>query len=199
MYQFPQEPKQIKQRIGRYEREMRREYATRNFIRDGYGKRYLLGPLYLVLGDLSGAIRSFQWFEDTFPDDIGEPFHYLCWTWALYRSGDIAGATFKLRQTMLSNLYLIPHLLGSEQKKLDIWHSSNLEEKEYVEAAAPEIWALWDDTAREWAKEVYESPEFRRIRTRYIQIYKQLATEPPGPKRSQLVQEAFELLGMDKE
>jgi hypothetical protein len=118
MYQFPKEPKKIRQRIRRYERGLRKEYEKFGFIHDGFGKRYLLGPLYMILGDTPGAIKSFEWFEKTFPDDIGEPFQYLCWTLALYRSGDLEAAARKLRQTMLSNLYLIPHLLGSEQEEL---------------------------------------------------------------------------------
>jgi hypothetical protein len=35
-------------------------------------------------------------------------------------------AARKLRQTMLSNLYLVPHLLGAEQAELNIWHGSNI-------------------------------------------------------------------------
>ena len=193
MSTFPDNPKKIQQRINRYERELRREYQMHGFIRDGYGKRYLLGPLYLALGDLSGALASFQWFEQMFPDDIGDPQHYLCWTLTLYRSGDTVGAVLKLRQTMFSNLYLIPHLLGLTQEELDIYHGSNLDEKDYLEYVPPEIWALWDERALQWAKEMYNSPEFQRVRVRYIDIHGQLKYEPRGPKRSKLVDEAFAL------
>ena len=198
MYQYPQEPKKIRERINRYERKLRKEYEKFGSISDGYGKRYLLGPLYLILGDLTGAIRSFEWFEHMFPDDIGEPFHYLCWTLALYRSGDMAGASLKLRQTMLSNLYLIPHLLGLAQDRLNIWHGSNIVEKDYLEYAPPEIWELWDKPALQWAKETYDGLEFCRVRARYIEIYEQLGSEPPGPKRSQLVDEAYKIQTTDK-
>jgi hypothetical protein len=196
MYQFPKEPKKIRERIRRYERGLRKEHEKFGFIHDGFGKRYLLGPLYMILGDTPGAIKSFEWFEKTFPDDVGEPFQYLCWTLALYRSGDLEAAAQKLRQTMLSNLYLIPHLLGSEQKDLDIWHASNSEQKDYVEYAPHEILGLWDEEALQWVNETYHSPEFRQIRERYIEIYKQLKSEPPGLKRSQLVEEAFRLQNM---
>jgi hypothetical protein len=137
MSQFPKEPKKIRARITRYERELRKEYEMNGFIRDGYGKRYLLGPLYLLLGDLAGAIKSFEWFEEMFPRDMGEPVHSLCWTLALYRAGNIAEASHRFVQTMLSNLYLIPHLIGLEQDELDIWHGSNLAEKEYLEYIPP--------------------------------------------------------------
>jgi hypothetical protein len=193
MYQFPKEPKKIRGRITRYERELRKEYEKYGSISDDFGKRYLLGPLYLILGDLAGAIRSFEWFEQTFSGDMGEPFHALCWTLALYRSGDTAGATRKLRQTMLSNLYLIPHLLGVEQEILDMWHGSNTEQKGYLQYAPPEIWELWDQPALQWANKAYHSAELCQVRARYIEINKQLKTEPVGPRRSQLVKEMFEL------
>ena len=109
------------------------------------------------------------------------------------------GASLKLRQTMLSNLYLLPHLLGLAQDELDIWHGSNLAEKDYLQYAPPEMWTLWDEPALQWARERYESPELRRVRARYIEVYEQLKTEPPGPKRNELVSEAYglEAVGCD--
>jgi hypothetical protein len=190
---FPKEPKKIRARITRYERELRKEGDKFGYISDGYGKRYLLGPLYLLIGDVEGAVKSFDWFEQTFPDDVGEPVHFLCWTLALYRSGDTAQAAQRLRQTMLSNLYLIPHLLGREQDELDIWHGTNYEQKGFLEYVPPEIWALWDAPELRWAEKTYDSPEFCRIRARYIEIHEQLKSEPRGPRRSALVDEAFSL------
>lgn len=62
MPQFPKEPKKIRALITRYERELRKESEKFGFIDDSYGKRYLLGPLYLLLDDLAGAVKSFEWF-----------------------------------------------------------------------------------------------------------------------------------------
>lgn len=122
---FPHDPRTIRTRIRRYERALREEQARFDGIRDGAGTRYMLGPLYLLLGDTAGALRSFAWFAETFPDDSGDPVHHLCWTLALYRDGDMRRAAAKLRQTMLSNLYLLPRLLGREQDVIDMWHPSN--------------------------------------------------------------------------
>jgi hypothetical protein len=171
MSQFPKEPKKIRARIARYERELRKERDKFGGIHDGYGKRYLLGPLYLLMGDVEGAVRSYGCFEETFPDDIGEPVHFLCWSLALYRSGDVDQAAQRLRQTRLSNLYLIPHLLGREQEALDIWHSTNYQQQDFLDYVPPEIWGLWDAPALQWAEEMYDRPAFRRIRARYIEIY----------------------------
>jgi tetratricopeptide (TPR) repeat protein len=190
---FPKDPKKIKAQIQRYEQALKQERKTFGAIDDGAGKRYLLGPLYLLMGDVPGAVKSFAWFARTFPDDGGEPFQYLCWSLALYRSGKLEAATQKLRQTMLMNLYLLPHLLGIQQEPFNIWHASNWAQASYLQEAPPEFLALWDEAARHWARTQYESSAFTQIRSRYIEIYQQLQTEPVGPKRQQLVKEAFAL------
>jgi hypothetical protein len=145
------------------------------------------------MGDTAGALRSFAWFAQTFPDDGGDPAQYLCWTLALYRAGDLEPATVKLRQTMLSNLYLLPRLLGMTQAHIDMWYPSNRTDKAYSESIPDEVLALWEPAALHWAHAVYTSAPMQRVQCRYIAIYHQLQTEPPGPKRSRLVNEAFRL------
>jgi hypothetical protein len=93
----------------------------------------------------------------------------------------------------LSNLYFIPRLLGIEQQDLDVSHGENVNEIFELEDTPPEIFALWDKAALQWAHETYNSPELRQVHDRYVDIRRQLKTEPRGPKRTQLVDEAFEL------
>lgn len=193
MNMFPDSPKKIKARIRSYERKLQEEQKEYGFINDGYGRRYLLGPLYMLINDNEGTLRSYAWFEAEFPNDVGEPLQYLCWTLALYRAGDLEAAARKLRQTMFSNLYIIPRLLGQDQEELDIWHGSNLAEKAYLEYIPLALFELWDEAALKWAQETYNSTEMFRKRERYIEIYRQLKTESPGPKRSRLVQEASKI------
>ena len=76
-YDFPQDPKKIRARIRRYERSLRQEQERFGHIGDGYGKRYLLGPLYLLMGDTDGALQSYTWFDQTFAGDSDEPLHLL--------------------------------------------------------------------------------------------------------------------------
>src|SRR5205823_3151951 len=170
MYVFPQDPTKIRARIRRYERALRREQASYGFINDGGGKRYLLGPLYLLMSDTAGALQSFAWFAQTFPDDSGDPLQYLCWTLALYRAGELEHATVKLRQTMLSNLYLVPRLLGLEQDHINMWSCSNLTEKRYSDEVPEELFALWEPPALHWAYTVYQSAPMQRVRRRYMAI-----------------------------
>jgi tetratricopeptide (TPR) repeat protein len=156
---FPKDPKKIRERIRRYERQLRQERAENEYFGDGYGKRYWLGPLYMLLGDTEGALTSFAWFEETFPGDSGHPMQLLCWTLALYRSGQIEAAIQKLRQTIASNRYLIPHLLGLEQHDLDITLGKHVNEIFQFEDTPPEIFSLWDNTERQWAKTIYPKSE----------------------------------------
>ncbi len=57
---FPHEPYEIKDRLRRYERLLTKEVETFGLISDGYGKRYLLGLLYMLLGDVDGALASYS-------------------------------------------------------------------------------------------------------------------------------------------
>jgi len=163
------------------------------YIDDSGGVRYLLGPMYLLLGDNAGAVKSFNWFEATFPDDSGEPGFWLCWALALFRAGKNEAATRRLRQAMLSNLYLIPYLLGQPQAAYNIWHSSNWKQPDYMQYIPPELFALWDNEARQWAAAQYDGPELTAVRNRYIEIYGQLENTPVGPERTALVKEASQL------
>ena len=75
--------KKIKATIARYKRSMNREWKEHHFISDGAGKRFLIGPLYLRIDDIEGALEHYQWFEKTFGDDSGEPFHRMGWALTL--------------------------------------------------------------------------------------------------------------------
>ena len=194
---IPDVQKKIKAKIRRYERSLRNEQTEHGFISDGYGKRYLLGPMYMQLGNIEGALESFEWFQRTFPDDVGEPFQYLCWALVLFGVGKLDAAKKKLVQTMLMNLYLVPHLLNIEIPRLEIWHGSNMEEPEYVEYLPEKHLDLWDENALDWAKSVYENPRVQQILEKCVSIRSRLKHEPPGSIRRQLVAEEGKLEELD--
>jgi hypothetical protein len=187
---FPTDHKKIRARIRSYERKLQKEMDETGMIHDGYGKRYLPGPLYLLMDDIEGALRHYAWFEETCTDDGRDPIHLLCWTLAHYRTGNLEAATGKLRQTMLSNLLLIPHLLGRPEDELELDDETLFSEKFYLEYAPVEVFTLWDEAALKWLTETYQSPALKAVRERYIAIQQQLVTEPRGPRRNQLVEEA---------
>lgn len=190
---FPTDPKHIRSRIRSYERALKKEYDLYGAYDDSAGKRYRLGSLYLLLNDIEGALKHYIWFEKSFGDDIGDPLDLLTWTLVLYRAGDLEAALRKLRQTMHSNLYLIPHILQIEQPELDISHLSNLETREYLGYIPDELVRLWDKEALDWLRASYHQAEIQAVRERYIAIQRQLKHEPIGETRSRLVREAFAL------
>jgi hypothetical protein len=187
------EEQKIRSRLRSYERKLQQEKKKYGYYHDGAGKRYQVGPHYMLLDDNDGALAAFEWFEKEFSDDVGEPGHFLCWTLALHRAGNEIGAARKLRQTMFCNLYLVPHLLGSPIAELDIWHGSSDAEPSYVEYVPEAYLQLWTDAERGWASGLYQSPGFQSVRERYIEIARALDTTPPGPERSRLVEEMYEL------
>ena len=181
------EEQKIRSRLRSYERKLQKEKEEYGFYRDGAGKRYQVGPHYMLLDDNDGALAAFQWFEKEFPDDVGEPGHFLCWSLALHRAGNEIGAAKKLRQTMFSNLYLVPRLLGSPIAELDIWHGSSDAELSHAEYVPKAYLQLWTKEERDWAKGLYQSPGFQSARERFIEIARALDTTRPGPERSRLV------------
>jgi len=187
------EAQKIRARLRSYERKLQQEKKKFGYYDDGAGKRYQIAPHYLLLGDNDGALVAFEWFEKEFSDDVGEPGHFLCWSLALHRAGNEIGAARKLRQTMFSNLYLVPRLLGSPIAELDIWHGSSDAEPSYAEHIHEPYLQIWSDAEREWASGLYFSPGFRSVRERYIEISRLLATTRPGPARSRLVKEMHKL------
>lgn len=187
------EQQKIRSRLRSYERKLQQEKKKFGFYHDGAGKRYQIGPHYMLLGDNDGALAAFDWFEHEFDDDVGKPDHSLCWSLALYRAGNEIGAAKKLRQAMLSNVYLVPKLLGEPISELDMWHGSSDAEPSFVAHIHKPYLTLWTDEEKEWASGLHQSPGFQSARERYIEISKLLDGTRPGPERTRLVREIHEL------
>ena len=192
-YSIPKDPKKIRQRIRQYEYALEKEKRSYGTYGDGYGKRFLLGPLYMIMGDLQGALRSFDWFETEFPDSSDDAPQLLCWSLALHQVGDNLEARLKLRQTMLANLYVIPRLLGIEVTRHDISHGSNLAEPGFLSWFPDEYWGLWSCSDRQWADVLWNANEFRDARNRYIEFGHALKDLRPGPERSRVIKQMSRL------
>ena len=187
------EKKKVRARLRSYERKLQKEKKEHGCYDDGAGKRYQVGPHYMLLDDNDGALAAFKWFEREFDDDGGEPSHFLCWSLALYRAGNEIGAAKKLRQTMLANLYLVPRLLGSPISELDIWHGSSNAEPSYAEHVPKAYLQIWTDAERQWAEGLYRGRGFRSACDRFVEIARALKTTRPGPERNRLVEEMDKL------
>jgi len=190
MLTFPDTEKKIRTKISSYKSSLNKEKRAHGYISDGAGKRYLLFWLYFALGDLEKFEEYIKWYLREFPDDVGEPAQKLCWAIGLQRMGRVIDAKRMLAELMLSNLYLIPQLLGESIEKYDIWHSSNYEHMDYYEHVPQELIArvTADDIA--WINGLYDSFAFRRMRKKYIEIYNQLKYTKDLESRKALLKES---------
>jgi hypothetical protein len=103
-------------------------------------------------------------------------------------------AKFMLADLMLSNLYLIPKIIGMDVQKYDMWHSSSLGDIDYFEEIPAQVKERIKESEIQWMKDLYQSFEFRRIRERYIEIFKQLQHTKEIEKRRKLLNESYTLL-----
>jgi len=193
MFTIPDTETKLRARISSYKSALNKEKRT-GHINDGGGKRYLLFPLYFVLGDMKRAAEYFDWYTTEFEDDVGEPVQKLCWALGLHRLERDEEAHRRLADLMLTNLYMIPHLLGRPVEPFDIWHASNDAEPGYAEYLPDEVVQKITESELAWVAEQYDSPEFVRIRERHIEIYGILPTIKGMEERQALLDEADALI-----
>ena len=194
MFNFPETEKQLKNKISSYKSALNKEKKIHGFINDGSGKRYLLFYLYFVLDDLKKSNDYFEWYASEFSDDVGEPIQKLCWALSLQRMGKTREAKLKLADLMLSNLYIIPQIIGRKIKPYDIWHSSSDSYIDYIDYLPQKIKKSIQKNEIEWMKTLYDSSEFSRIRKRYIEIFHELQNVKDIESRRVLLDESYSLL-----
>jgi len=194
MFSFPDTEKKLRSRISSYKSALNKEKEEYGYISDDSGKRYLLFYFYFVLDDLNKSRAYFEWYKKEFPDDVGEPIQKLCWALGLHRMKNDDEAKNMLAELMLSNLYMIPSIIRLDVHKYDIWHSSNLEDIDYVEYIPAEVKESIKESEIQWIDTLYNSFEFCRIRKRYIEIFHELQHTKELEKRKDLLNESYSLL-----
>ena len=88
---------------------------------------------------------------------------------------------------MLQNVYLLPILLGSRPDTYDIWHSSNMEQPDYITQAPPDFLPQLSEQERSWIGEQFDSFSFRRAREEYVATYRALKYEKNVDNRQQIL------------
>ncbi len=189
---FPETPEKIKQRLRSYTNALKKEKKLHGFYDDGYGKRYLIGPLHLLLSDYEGGMAYYNWFEKEFPNDVNEPFNYLCWTLTLYKNKHFKEAENKLIQTILCNFYLVPYLLNLEIETIDVRPFSNYNASDYVFNLPDELKELWDDDSLEWLSRLWSDEKIQSIKNEYIVLLRELAKEDKYEKRGNMLKHIAE-------
>lgn len=182
------EQKKFHSRAVRARRELEKEKLTYGAIHDGSGKRYLVGVLFLLAGDVLEANKAFDWFYAEFPDDVGEPIFFLYGALAAFRAGHLDMASTRLKETMLSNVYLLPYLIDAEIDAAGIWHSSNWAMESYLD----EVGEYLDEPSegeRRWIASQLISEPFVALMREFLSCSRALATESDVSKRRAILAE----------
>ena len=196
---IPSDKKKIKARIREYERKMQKQKELIGGIDDGAGNRYLLGPLYMLLDDIEGALKSFEWFDREFPDDSGDLLQYVCWAIVLKRARQNAAASEKLLATVMQNVYIIPFILGRKIEREDMWHASNIEDVDYLGYIPDEIMKALTEADKKWIANEYDKERTQIVRAKYVALHRDLDDLPVGPERSRAVEQVFRMKDLDFE
>ncbi|EGQ7665404.1 hypothetical protein [Vibrio parahaemolyticus] len=170
MFTVPDTEKKIRAKISSYKSGLNRELREYGAISDGYGKRYLIFPLLLVLNDLKKAEEYMEWYDSQFPDDIGEPIQMLCRSILSHRLGKTEKATYELAATMLSNVYLLPWLFGNNIGPFGIEQTSCFADPEHRDYLPVEVFHSISGEELYWIESCFESELFREAHTRFIEI-----------------------------
>ena len=194
MSEIPDTDKKIRAKISSYKSAFNRELRDFGCISDGYGKRYLMFPLLLVLNDLKKAEEYIGWHDSQFSDDMGEPIQMLCRSILTYRMGNVELAYGELAETMLSNVYLLPWILHEKVQPIDMWHMSDFSMVEYCEYVPDRVLESLSEQEIEWINRCYHSDAFVGLRTRYIEIHTLLNRVSDFDERGKLLDESFQLL-----
>ena len=179
--------KKFRSRATRLSRALLAEERS-GHLSDGSGRRYRVGPLFALAGAGDEAAHEhYEWFEKHCADDIGEPFHYLWWALSLYRVGNVEEARERLLETMVRNLYLLPHLVGSPLPRQEMWHSSNWDEPDYILDVDEEFLPQLADDERLWVTQQLESSLFRRVKDEYVAAHRAPLGEDDIARRSAIL------------
>ncbi|MGO2089125.1 MAG: hypothetical protein ACTH2P_05895 [Oceanisphaera sp.] len=187
------EQKKYRDRANRARRELFKEKEQFGAVSDGSGKRYRV-CVYFVLSDApEKAVDFLDWFEQEFPDDMGEPTFFLYAALAHYRIGSSQKAQHYLLNAMLSNIYMLPYLFLRPIPMQNIWHSSNLMMPDYLYQIDD---FLEEPTSqeREWMKVQYDSEPLTQAREKYMEIFGALQHANDIDSRSRLLNDWYRYL-----
>ncbi|MCG5524080.1 hypothetical protein LRB11_03930 [Ectothiorhodospira haloalkaliphila] len=193
-----EEQKRHRNRANRARRALLKEKETFGAISDGSGKRYQVCIDFVLSDAPEKAVEFVEWFEQEFPDDVGDPAFFLYAALAYYRVGTLGKARRYLLDAMLSNIYLLPHLFAQPLPKQDMWHSSNLVEPDFIEVIEEFLDAPTSEE-REWMRMQFEGELFTEIREKYIETFRALQHTREPDARGRILGDWREYLSSRRE
>lgn len=155
---------------------------------DSRGLRYVPPQYYIQMGDFSGGLRYVNWFNKTFPDDMGFPDFLFEWTIILFKTGRLKEAEKKAFQTFCQNTYLFDKFFNKEIVPIDKWEGSNLEVVDYARNSFHYTHTqenLTDFSA--WLSNFIQTDKFIQVSEKLIDFNKRLKNEQDRESRRNLI------------
>lgn len=162
------------------------------YYHDGQGLRYAPPQLYIQLGDFTGGLRYFNWFNKNFPDDVGFPDFLFEWTIILFKTGRLKEAEKKAFITFKSNTYLFDKFFDRPINGIEKFERSNLDLAEFAEKYFnySHTQDQLTDFA-EWLENLIKTKKFTQLMQKYIEISIRLETESDVEIREYLIRQTY--------
>jgi hypothetical protein len=155
--------------------------------RDSEGKRYSIAILYAKIGDFKGALRYFNWFDEEFPRDIGDPLFHFIWTVTLFENNRHEKTVSQAYKTAFSNTYLFPLLLDKQVESIDKSELIGFETLGFAGRIKKDCLHYGTDEFFNWLQEFVESYEYQENLNTFIDLGKQIKYTEDGEERRKLL------------
>lgn len=181
------EQKKLRERANRLLNALKKEKKTHGDYDDGGGKRYRIGVYLVLAGDIEKAAEYYDWYEQEFPDDVGEPAALLLGAIAAHRNKQSTKARIRLALAMLSNLWLLPFVAGRTLDAQDIWFSSNRSSPDYIDEIHGFLETISTEERR-WIGECLDLPQFIALRDGHLTAFAALKHERDVTRRRAILE-----------
>jgi hypothetical protein len=191
----PKQIERIRTKIARIRKELAADKKHwGGFHHDSRGLRYMPPKLFIKIKDYKGALRYLRWFKRTFTDDSAYPLFFLEWALILFKTGKLKEAEKKAFELFFADYSFLDRFLETKIGDIERKNPSDIESKDpmvYVEYIKDD-----PDNADfiQWLRNLCNSPHFKKFANELIDIENQLELEPPGKKRSAMIEREYALL-----
>ena len=184
----------IKQKIRSLRSKLSAEKRKHGWYDDSYGNRYIIGGLYLKLGDYKLAKKYYDWFDKEFPDDIGFPEFNFGRIRTFYEFKNYKEGLSKLIDIETNNTYLIDVVLEKSIQHVDKWEWSNMATLEYAHKIKNDCQKHLTTEFKDWLERTTLSSKYQEYKQRIIESQIHLKTENSTEKRKELLDRTEELI-----
>lgn len=176
----------VKTQITEARRALSAEKRKYGWYDDSYGRRYVIGELYLKIQDFKGLARYHTWFYKEFEDDIGGPELLLAWGVGFISLGKKELAALRIAELENLNSYLLPILVGQDTGPIDKYEWANYAQHDYAVAVANRLTKMIPAPVIKTLEQVYQDPAYLALKEELVETYRLIKSMPSGPERTHL-------------